>query len=225
MGRIEERIEIVDWVPGRTAAGGWSQAGYARHREYHVHRHLHRVIDELWHRQHDRRLGRLLIGGPPEVLAALRAILPQSISRSIEGEFAGESFAGDTAILERVADVALQAERNHETQLVDRLLEASPNHRVLGWDDTLSALVEGRVHVLMIARGRTASGYACPDGHVILIERTETCPFCREPVWPVSDLGSWAVGRALSTGASVEFLGASAGDRLRPAVIAGLLRY
>jgi peptide subunit release factor 1 (eRF1) len=190
-----------------------------------VHRHLHRVIDELWHRQYDRRLGRLLIGGPPEVLAALRAILPQSISRSIEGEFAGESFAGDAAILERVADVALQAERNHETQLVDRLLEASPNHRVLGWDDTLSALVEGRVHVLMIARGQTASGYACPDGHVILIERTETCPFCREPVWPVSDLGSWAVGRALSTGASVEFLGAPAGDRLRPAVVAGLLRY
>lgn len=225
MGRIEDRIEIVDTVPGRTAAGGWSQAGFARHREYHVDRHLHRVIDELWrlHRQH--LLGRLLLGGPPEVCAALRAILPRSLSRTIEAEFAGESFAGDADVLLRVADIAERAERDHETELVDRLLDASPNARVMGWDDTLSALGEGRVHVLFIARGQTASGYACPDGHITVVEQLETCPFCHEPVWPVSDLGSWAVGRALYTGASVEFLGGPAAERLRPAVVAGSLRY
>jgi peptide subunit release factor 1 (eRF1) len=225
MGRIEDRIEIVDTVPGRTAAGGWSQAGFARHREYHVDRHLHRVIDELWrlHRQH--LLGRLLLGGPPEVLAALRAILPRLLSRAIEAEFSGESFAGDADVLHRVAGIAEQTEREHETELVDRFLDASPNLRVLGWDDTLSALVEGRVHVLFIARGQTASGYACPEGHITVVDQLETCPFCREPVWPVSDLCSWAVGRALATGASVEFLGVPAAERLRPAVVAGSLRY
>jgi len=225
MGRIEERIEIVDTVPGRTAAGGWSQAGFARHREYHVDRHLHRVIDELWRLHRHHRLGRLLLGGPPEVRAALRAILPRSLSRTIEAEFAGESFAGDAEVLLRVADIAERAERDHETELVDRLLDASPNARVMGWADTLSALVEGRVHVLFVVRGQTASGYACPDGHITVVDQLETCPFCREPVWPVSDLVSWAVGRALATGASVEFLGGPAAERLRPAVVAGLLRY
>lgn len=247
MGRVEERIEFNDPLPGRvTRGGGWatsggqrarpetgpgrihsSQGGYARHLDYHAHLHMQRVVDELWRLSRRQAFDRLIIGGPPEAMAMLRQTLPRSISERVAGEFAGELFASDAEVLDRVRDIEEKAERAHETALVQEILQRALKRElaVTGWDETLTALSEGRVHQLVLIEGVAAVGYGCPEGHFAVTERLERCPFCEEPMWQISDLAVWATRRALATDARVEFVRGEAAELLHPHGAAAILRY
>ena len=231
MGHVEQRIEFEDPLPGRvTRGGGWSagaergtgrdasrmgpgrihssQGGYARHIDYHVHLHLQRVVAELWRLSRLEAAGRIVIGGPPEALSAMRRMLPRSLAERVAGEFAGELFASDAEILDRVRGIEEQAERAHEAALVKEILERVPKAElaVVGWDDTLTALCDGRAHRLALIEGETVAGYACPEGHFAVIERIDHCPYCDEPVWQIDDVAAWALRCAFATDAAVEFV-------------------
>jgi len=249
MGRIEQRSEFEDPLPGRVTGGRWltgagqrtrrdvapqgpgrvhsDQGGWARHVEWHIHLHMQRVIDEMWRLSRRGAFDRLIIGGPPEAMAALRPMLPRSLAAKVAGEFAGEMFASDEAIVSRVRGIEEHAERANEAALVREILERSPKGglAVTGWDETLTALCEGRVHQLVLIEGATAAGYACAEGHFAVIERIEQCPFCDEPIWPINDLAAWATRCALRTGAGVEFVRGEAAEALRPHGAAAILRY
>ena len=250
MGRIEERTEFKDPLPaGFSGGGGWSTGGgqrgrrdaapmgpgrvhssqktYARHLEYHVHLHFQRVVDELWRLDRRGTFDRLIIGGPPEAIGILRQLLPRSLGTRVVGEFAAERFASDSEILDRVRGIEETAERAYETALVKEVIERAAKRElaVTGWDDTLAALCDGRVHQLVLIEGDTAAGYACPEGHFAVIEQVELCPFCDEPVWQIGDLAAWAARRARSTGASVEFVRGEAAERLHHRAVCASLTY
>ena len=249
MGRIEQRSEFRDPLPGRVTGGGWSapggprgrgripemgpgrvhssQAGYVRHLEYHVHLHMRRVIDELWRLSRHAAFDRLIIGGTQEAVAALRPMLPRSLATRVVGEFAGEMFASDAEIIDRVRGIEEKAERAYEAALVTEILERAPKAQLAatGWDDTLTALSEGRVHRLVLIEGETTAGYACPEGHFVAKGNIEQCPLCDEPLWPVGDLAARAARLALGTDADVEFVRGEAADLLRPHGAAAVLRY
>ena len=249
MGRIEQRVEFEAPLPGGIAGGGWatgsaprgrgkvaemgpgrvhsSQAGYVRHIEYHVHLHMQRVIDELWRLSRHRPFDRLIIGGPQEALAALRPMLPRSLATRVAAEFAAEMYASDADILDRVRGIEEQAERTYEAALVTDILERAPKgeRAVTGWDGTLAALSEGRVHRLVLIESETAAGYACPEGHFVVKQRVELCPLCDEPLWPVDDLAARAARLAMATDADVEFVRGEAAGMLGPHGVAAVLRY
>ncbi len=249
MGRIEQRSAFADPLPGRPGGGDWatapaprgrgniaemgpgrvhsSQAAYVRHLEYHVHLHLQRVIDELWRLSRHRTFDRLIIGGPPEAVSALRPMLPRSLAARVVGEFGGEWYASDAELVDRVRGIEEQAERTHEAALVSDILERAPKGQlaVTGWDGTLAALGEGRVHRLVLIEGETASGYACPEGHFVAKRHTELCPLCDEPVWVIDDLAAQAARLAMATDAEVEFVRGEAAELLRSHGAAAILRY
>ena len=227
MGRIDERIEFTDQVPGRNATGGWSQAGRARHREYHVDEHMRHVVDELWRLNRRTPFDRLIIGGPQEALAAFKMALTRPLAAKVAGEFAGEMFASDAAILERVRGIAEEAERAHEKALVEDILVRAPKRQLAatGWDDTLAALTEGSAHQLVLVDGVTVAGCACPDGHAIVRWRVDQCPVCDKAMEPEPDLGAAAVHLAMQTDARIEFVRGEAADLLRPHGAGAILRY
>jgi peptide subunit release factor 1 (eRF1) len=247
MGRIEDGTEFTDDLPGRlTRGGGWStggregrrpemgrgivhsdQGGYARHLDYHVHLHMQRVANELWRLRRRQDFDRLVIGGQPEAIAALRQALPRSLERLLAGEFAAELFASDADVIERARGIEENAERAQEKELIQEIVQRSlkGERAVTGWDETLIALCEGRVHRLALIEGVSTAGYACPDAHMAVTEHVERCPFCEEPTWRVDDLASWAAQRAAATDAGVEFVRGEAAELLRPHGAAALLRY
>jgi hypothetical protein len=230
MGQIERQSQFEDDVPGRTAVGGWggwSQAGYAQHREYHVHAHMRRVVDELWRLSRRGAFDRLIIGGPDEALAALKATLTRPLASKLAGEFAGEMFGTDAAIVERVHTIEQGIERGEEKALVEEIIvrAAKGQLAVTGWDDALTALGEGRVHRLALIEGETAEGYGCPDAHVVVRERIERCPMCGKAIEPVRDVAAAAVRLAMITDAHVEFVRGEAAKMLRPYGAGAVLRY
>jgi peptide subunit release factor 1 (eRF1) len=226
MGRVYERIEFTDQVPGRNATGGWSQAGRARHREYHVDEHMRHVVDQLWRLHRRTPFDRLIIGGPQEALAAFKMALTRPLAAKVAGEFAGEMFASDAAVVERVRDIAEGAERAHEKALVEDVLVRAPKQQLAatGWDETLAALVDGRVHQLLLVEGVTVAGFACPDGHTIA-RHGDRCPACNKPTEPEHDLAAAALQLAMHTDARIEFVRGEAADLLRPHGAGAILRY
>jgi peptide chain release factor subunit 1 len=228
LGRIEHRTELSSSYPGRTAAGGWSQARYERHREDHLHRHLLRTVDAI--RKEARRHGfdRLIVGGPDEARHGLLSLLPEGLRSRVAGTFGAELFASDHEVLERVREIEEEAERRSEEQLVADVIESGKGTgpATLGWSQTLQALGEGRVHRLVRAQGVTRRGRVCPEGHFATIERLARCPVCNEHMTTRRDIMEWAIEQAYDTDATVEEVRGDAARALkREGGIAAVLRY
>ncbi len=151
LGEVEDDIQIKSRYPGRTAAGGWSQSRYQRRREAHLHTHVLTVVDALAREQRHRGFDRILVGGPDEARAALLGALPRGLRSRVTGTFACELLASDRAVLKRARKLMEAAERDAEETLVGHLIDAAKSRglAVIGWEQTLPAVVEGRVHKLI----------------------------------------------------------------------------
>ena len=227
LGEVEDEITFKGRYSGRTAAGGWSQARYERRREGQLHTHVMKAIDVLAREQRRRGFDRILIGGPDEALAALLGSLPRGLRSRVSGTFSCELSASKETILKRTRPLMEAAERNGEEIVVGHLLSAAKSGGLatLGWEETLPALFEGRVHKLVLVDRLRKRGRSCVGGHVGS-GRARVCSRCQEPVGTSHDLTEAAVGAALDTQASVEMVRGPAAQRLRSeGGIGAILRY
>lgn len=228
LGRVEHCSELSDDYPGRTAMGGWAQARYARHREAHLHRHVLHVVEAVRAELRRRPFDRLIAGGPDQAFSAFLGVLPRGLRARLVGTFTAELFASDQEVLDRVRVIEEAAQRRAEAELVDHLIDTARGGglAVLGWDQTLQALGEGRVHKLLLAEGMSQSGRACPEGHFAAVEAAGACPVCGRALQAVADAGEWAVEAAFDTDASVETVrGEAAPALMRERGVGAVLRY
>jgi peptide subunit release factor 1 (eRF1) len=225
---VEDEIEIKNGYPGRTAAGGWAQSRYQRHREAHLHTHVLKAVDALAQEQRRRGFDRILVGGPDEARAALLGALPRGLRSRVSGTFSCELLASHEAVLKRTRKLMEAAEREAEETLVEHLLGAAKSGGLAatGWEETLAALFEGRVHKLVLVDRLRKRGRSCPGGHMAVGRGPRICSLCDEPVGASRDLAEAAVGAALDTQASVEMVRGSAAQQLRrEGGIGAILRY
>jgi peptide subunit release factor 1 (eRF1) len=215
MERPQARARVTDTYPGRTRRGGWAEARYSHHRDAHLHEHVLHVTEALLEEQRREPFDRLLLGGPDEPRAALLQVLPRSLRSRVAGSFRAELFLSDDDVAGRVREQEAMVQREAQGGLVDQLLDAGAKGLVtLGWDDTLGALQEGRVHKLVLSADRTRAGRVCPAGHTATIEPITTCPFCGGGLEAVTDLAEWAVEKALDSDARIETMHAYAAETL-----------
>jgi len=227
LGEVEDEVTRKSGYSGRTAAGGWSQARYERRREGQLHTHIMKAIDALASEQQRRGFDRILIGGPDEALAALLGALPRGLRARVSGTFSCELSASGQTVLRRTRKLMEAAERNGEDVVVGHVLNAAKSGGLatIGWEETLPALLEGRVHKLVLVDRLRHRGRSCPRGHVAA-GRARVCSRCQEHVGANHDLTEAAVGAALDTQASVEMVRGSAAQRLRTeGGIGAILRY
>ena len=227
LGEVEDEITRRSAYSGRTAAGGWSQARYERRREGQLHTHVMKAIGALEREQRQRGFDRILIGGPDEALAALLGALPRGLRTRVSGTFSCELSASGQTVLRRTRKLMEAAERKGEDIVVGHVLNAakSGGQATIGWEATLPALLEGRVHKLVLVDRLRHRGRSCPRGHVAA-SRVRVCSRCQEHVGANHDLTEAAVGAALDTQASVEMVRGSAAQRLRiEGGIGAILRY
>ncbi len=227
LGEVEDEITLKSRYSGKTAVGGWSQARYERRREGQLHTHVMKAIDALAREQRRRGFDRILMCGPDEALAALIGALPRGLRSRVSGTFSCELSASDQTVLKRTRKLMETAERDAEETIVGHLLAAakSGGQATIGWEETLPALFEGRVHKLVLVDRLRKRGRNCPGGHVAA-GRARVCSRCQEPVGTSHDLTEAAVGAALDTQANVEMVRGSAAQQLRrEGGIGAILRY
>jgi peptide chain release factor subunit 1 len=221
-GRIEERANVTDSVPGRHEQGGRAQARYQRHVEDHVGRHLRRVAEEV--RRVDRAPGfdHLILGGPAETLAEFDRVLSGAIRRRIVERSPLPTTAAVGTVLDRIVAAEERLESEKESLMLERLRASTPaGGTVTGVRETLRALNAGRVATLVVPLGATEPGVRCVSCGYLGV-RNSACPRCRSRMEPVPDVLDAAVATALQHRVELETL--SSVDAGAP-LVGALLRF
>ncbi|TAL25296.1 MAG: hypothetical protein EPN94_05535 [Nitrospirae bacterium] len=151
---------------------------------------------------------RILIGGSEEAVSRVKEMLPRAAAEKVIGFFHAEMFAGNNEIFEKVKPVIEEFEREKEKATVSELLTAAMKreHAVLGMEDVLNALQEGRIMKLVFIKEFGDSGYACRKCRYLTERKVAPCPYCRGEMEEVSYIVDLAAQRAVESGASVEVI-------------------
>jgi peptide subunit release factor 1 (eRF1) len=228
LGEIEEYTELMDELVPHSRAGGLSAEKNQRHHEMHVLWHVKHAVEateQLWMRE---RCQWLLVGGTEEPLAELRRHLPKALHERLAGEIAVSLKDNYDAILARALEVAQAIERRVEAERVTALFDAALGHGpgVLGLDDTLEAIVERRVRILVMEEDFRQLGFECPNCQFLVANATLHCPLCDTRLDPQLDIVERAVERAIDQKATIEVLRGETRHALAThGHIGALLRY
>src|SRR4030043_1725508 len=185
LGEIEEYTEVHSAdVPGRHKKGGWfslAEKSYERHIDYHVGLHLKDVLKELEAFLSGEYVGRMIIGGAEEAVSKVRAMLSQGIAEKVIGTFQAEMFANSKEILKNAEPLLQAYEKKKETEDIEELLtKAMKNENaVLGIENVLNALQEGRVMKLLVLQDFKQSGLSCKQCSYLSVQDISSCPFCK----------------------------------------------
>lgn len=228
-GSHQRQAEIASEVPGWHDQGGWSQARFQRHIEFHTAGHLKRVAEELERLYHRRPFKRLALGGTETTVHELQRLLPQDLARRPVGAFpVNFKHESDEEALARARRLLVEDERRAERELVSRIVDAahSGGHGAVGFDDTIAAVREGRVRTLVVAQGVTREGSACTRCDYFAARPLQRCPLCGGPAEPAPDIVERTIERAYLSGAEVNVvLGEAREWLLARGGLGAVLRY
>ncbi|GAP08470.1 MAG TPA: hypothetical protein DEQ80_07800 [Anaerolinea thermolimosa] len=206
--------------PGRR--GG--VAGRTRAMEEQIDRNMKEAAEFCVRFFESRRIRRILIGGTDENVKHLMNDLPKTWQSLIVGTFPMSLTANQNEVLARALEVGAQAEAESEAQLVDQLVTgaAKGSGAVVGLEDTLAAVNDGRVQLLVIAEGFRKVGYRHRETEALAVKPPDDDdPTAWEKVFDVIDL---AVNRVMRSGGEVEVIH-SVEDFEKVGNIGALLRY
>ena len=177
---------------------------------------------EAFFSQHQVR--RILIGGSEENVALFRERLSKAWQSLIAGTFPMDIRASHAEVLARALEIGQEAERRREERLVEEIktLAAKGGAAVVGLDETLGAVHEKRVRVLVYEEGYREPGYFCTGCGFLTVQTLEVCPFCESAFETVPDAVELAVRRTMEEGGDVEAIPRDLSDIGH---IGALLRY
>ncbi len=200
---MREVMSFVDDVHSWHDQGGWSQARYQRGIAKETHDHVKHANDELFKLFKRGALQRLLLGCPDELRGEVEGALHSYLRERVAGWLEIDVRAGPTEVAAEAAAIIDRDAREHERELLDRLQsELGRNARgVSGLADTLEALNEQRVEVLLVADGFRAEGYASPTADFLSVEPGQSAT--GEELQQRDDVIESAMERALEQSAEV----------------------
>lgn len=225
-GDAREWTDFEDFVPHRTAQGGWSQNRYQRRSDHFAQHHIDKAAELTLKLLQHRPFDWLILGTEVQYRDELDRTLHPYLKDRVIGEIHVRIDAPAAEILEQARELREQ----NETQYIDRLIAQVQEYAgaggrgTIGLEQTLQALNEQKVHILLVQQGFTHPGAQCERCGLLLAERTDTCPACNEPATPVENVVDRAVQRAFELGSAVEV--ATEFDKLEPIdCIASILYY
>jgi peptide chain release factor subunit 1 len=225
--RLDEVARVEDEVHGRHDQGGWSQARYQRSVDKEVQDHLKNAADELL-RLHKRRPFEALFIGAPEAVfnefcERLHPYLRERIAGRIEVDV---EHTGADEIQHAAEDTIAAYERKLEEEALDRLIQGanSGGRGASGLEETLEALNEQRVEVLLLQDNFDAAGVCCPQCGWLGPSGIGACPADGTETAERDDVTDLAVRRAIRQSAQVVVVRDD--ERLEPlGSIAAVLRF
>jgi hypothetical protein len=228
LGEVEEEVTIES---DRTGSGdlrrwGAERAAAANARQGDLHAHAMRTIEHLWAIDRSRPIHGLMLAGDAEALAMLKPLLPRSLSRVVIDSPAidGDTIAPDVA--HRVHLVEEDRREAEDGALVSRLLEQRENDlTVTGWDPTLEAINDGRVHVLVLPGEGARPGFFCPQDHFVTVGAVRACPRCESDLRSTEHIGEAAIRSTLLGDGQVHVLAPGAAATFRPFGAGAVLRF
>lgn len=221
---------VVSEVPGKHSTGGWSQARFQRHTEVHVDKHLQEAVAAIEKIHKDQPLDRLILGGTTEMTSETERLLPENLrSRLVESVTINTKQDSEDDILAKAQAANEKAERKEEEELVRTVVDRaeSGGRGAIGLDETLHALVDGRIEKLLLTEDLVKPGWQCTECDYVTETETDRCIVCGSEVESTSNIVDVAVEHAFLNGAGVEFVFEGPAQEVLSARggIGALLRY
>ena len=204
--RLDEVARVFDEVHGRHDQGGWSQARYQRSVEKEAQDHLKHAADELLRRHKRRPFEALFIGAPEAVFNEFRQRLHPYLSERLAGRIDVDVEHSSVDDVQRAAEETIAAyERGREQEALDRLEQglAKGGRAASGLEDTLEALNEQRVEILLLEENFDAAGICCPQCGWLGPSGIAACPADGTATMERDDITDLAVRRAIRQSAQV----------------------
>jgi len=153
IGENPGEANIKDMNAGRIQPGGWSQARYQRHiKNYHL-QHAKEVVVALEHVALKDNVNHIVLAGDEAVLAALRKEFPPHLSERVINTLRLDITTPEHVVAERTLESLQKHEAKMDAERVERLLDEyrACGLAVIGAQDTLAALSQGRVDELYLS--------------------------------------------------------------------------
>ncbi len=226
LGVVEDATGTLGAELKRHKQGGWAAQRLQRREDAKAHQNLKDAVTLMKDFCQKHRCKRLIVGGQDETVSRFLAMLPKTLRDSVIGTMPMDITASESGALERAQDLLEKAEREREATLVRQMITAATKGGpgAIGLADTLTALQEERVHILLVEEGFQATAYRCDHCGYIGAQNTKTCVYCGGPMTPIQDAADAIVRRAIQRGVEVEFV--QSNEELRQAgQIGAILRY
>jgi peptide subunit release factor 1 (eRF1) len=225
--RLDELVRFDDEIHRRHDQGGWSQARYQRSVEKEAQDHLKRAGEEVL-RAHQRRPFEAVFVGAPEAVykdfcERLHPYLKERVAGRVDVDV---EHTGVDDVQHAAKETILAYERKLEKDALDRLEagSATGGRGASGLEDTLAALNEQRVEILLLQENFDAAGVCCPQCGWLGPSGVEACPADGTATASRPDITDLAVRRAITQSAQV--VRVRDDDRLEPmGSIAAVLRF
>ncbi len=183
-------------------------AGQTRYEDEVADRNIREIAEFAAHFFSENNIRRVLIGGTEENIALLRNQLPKSWQSLIVGTFPMSMTASKVDVLEKALQIGKQAEFYKEEQLLNILVTGAAKDKkgVLGLDETLAAVNDGRVQVLVMQDGFRAIGFQCQGCGYVTARKIQVCQYCGSKFQEIPDAIEMAVHKVLKAGGDIEVL-------------------
>ncbi len=226
-GTLGEEVKRMKHGRG-SAAGrmGGRAAGIGRKEEETALRNLREAAELTAKFCEGGRCNRIILGGTEQTVAQFQEMLPKDLQEQVVASFPAVMTASETEVLDRSLEIIAEVERQREDELVESAITAAAKGGagVIGLADTLGAVHEGRVHILLVDEGYKATAHRCQQCGYLSAQAKKECPFCSGKVKEIDDAVDLIVREVIDQGGQVEVIRDNP-DLKRAGHIAALLRY
>ncbi|MBC8263438.1 MAG: hypothetical protein H8E47_04860 [Anaerolineales bacterium] len=226
-GTIGEEVKRMKRGRGSAAGRRGGVAGRTSRREEEIaQRNLKEAAELTAKFCAEGRCSRIILGGTEQTVAQFQEMLPRDLQEQVVGSFPAAMTASETEVLDRSLEILAEVEREREKKLVESVITAAAKGGagVIGLADTLGALYEGRVRILVVDEGYRATAYRCEQCGYIVAQAKEECTFCSSKVKKIDDAVNLIVREVIDQGGKVEIVRDSPALE-KAGYIAALLRY
>ena len=189
LGELREQEGVLGEAVRHTKRGGGSQAqgrrggsaGQTNYVEEVTERNIKEAAEFAAHFFAENNVRRILLGGTDENVALFRAQLPKTWQSLVVGSFPMSMTASHSEVLERAMQVGQEADRRREARLVETMITnaAKGQSGVVGLEETLFAVHQGRVQNSCAQRRLTRSGLSLPGMRHNHSQRVRRLPVLR----------------------------------------------
>jgi len=201
LGKVEQEKNLSADIMNKHKKGGWSQARFQRLRKGAIHAFFSEVRDALEKIADEQ----IVLAGPGQAKFQFSDMLSKNLKERIV-EVIDISIDDEKELLKESIHLISKLEERKSKGAVQQLKEEilKDGLAAYGFDDTLNAVKNGQVELLIIEKDYKLKGYLCEHCQLLKAGAIKNCPNCGGPTSEV-DLIEEILEFAERTDAEIEF--------------------
>lgn len=166
-------------VKNHVRKGGWSQQRYERRRDKQLLHYARDIVQDLQSIEKREQINHILLVGGKEILREIYDNLPQALQDKTASKRT-DLHKGDASvnadIWELFAEVERECESGHWERIRREYLRSGL--AVVGIENVLAAVIEGKVDMMVVCKDFNHIGYRCRECETLFLEPLEVCTTC-----------------------------------------------